>query len=194
MGGPSALLLAVKARRARAQQPAMPVIGFFGAASPAQFSDRIAAFRVGLKEEGFEEGRNVAFAFRWLGKDEGYDRMPALAAGLIDRRVAVIVAGGAAAAVAKAATATPPIVALSGGDPVKAGLVASLNRPGAIPTGVVVSPSRWGLSASSCCARWSQARNSSPFWSIRATGTLKPGPIPTRWRPPRARSASKYRS
>jgi ABC-type uncharacterized transport system substrate-binding protein len=138
LGGSAALLLAVKARRARAQQPAMPVIGFFGAASPGQFSDRIAAFRVGLKEEGFEEGRNVAFAFRWLGKDEGYDRMPALAAGLIDRRVDVIVAGGAAAAVAKAATATIPIVALSGGDPVKAGLVASLNRPGANLTGVAL--------------------------------------------------------
>jgi putative ABC transport system substrate-binding protein len=101
---------------ARTQQPAMPVIGFFGAGSPGPFSDRIAAFREGLKGEGFEEGRNVAFEFRWLGGD-GYDRLPALTAELVDRRVDVIVAGGRAAAAAKAATATIPIVALSGGDP-----------------------------------------------------------------------------
>jgi putative ABC transport system substrate-binding protein len=114
---------------ARTQQPErIPVIGFFGASAGP--SDRLAAFREGLKGEGFEEGHNVAFEFRWLGVD-GYNRLPALAAELVDRRVDVIIAGGAAAAVAKAATTTIPIVALSGGDPVKAGLVASLNRPGA---------------------------------------------------------------
>jgi putative ABC transport system substrate-binding protein len=119
---------------AAAQQPT-PVIGFLiGAGSPAAFADRIAAFREGLKDTGFVEGHNVAFDFRWGG--EAYDRIPALAAALVGRRVNVIVAGGGAAHPAKAATTTIPIVALSGGDPIKSGLVTSLNRPEGNITGV----------------------------------------------------------
>jgi ABC-type uncharacterized transport system substrate-binding protein len=121
----------------RAQQPAMPVIGFVSAGSPGPFSDRIGAFREGLRKEEFLEGRNVAFEFRWL-RGDAYERMPQLAAELVARRVDVIVAGGGAAAAAKAATATIPIVALSGGDPVDAGLTASLNRPEGNLTGVVL--------------------------------------------------------
>ena len=119
----------------RAQQ--LPIIGFVSAGSPGPFTDRVTAFRDGLKAIGFEEGRNVAFEFRWLGGDS-YERMPSLAADLVARRVNVIIAGGGAAAAAKQATATIPIVALSGGDPVKAGLVTSLNRPEANLTGVVL--------------------------------------------------------
>jgi putative tryptophan/tyrosine transport system substrate-binding protein len=122
---------------ARAQQAAGPVVGFVSAGSPGAFSDRIAAFREGLRKEEFLEGRNVAFEFRWLGGD-GYERMAQLAAELVARRVNVIVAGGGATAAAKAATTTIPIVALSGGDPVNAGLVASLNRPEGNLTGVVL--------------------------------------------------------
>jgi putative ABC transport system substrate-binding protein len=122
---------------ARGQKPAMPVIGFVSAGSPGPFTDRLGALRNGLKALGFEEGRNVAFEYRWLA-DAGYDHMSLLAADLVARRVNVIVAGGGAAAAAKQATTTIPIVALSGGDPIKAGLVASLNRPEGNLTGVVL--------------------------------------------------------
>ena len=119
-----------------AQQPAMPVIGFFSAGSPATrpWPEYTTAFRQGLQENGFVEGRNVAIEYRWA--EDHYDRLPALAAELVQRRVAVIAATPRTIFAAKALTSTIPIVFLSGNDPVRIGLVASLSRPGGNLTGV----------------------------------------------------------
>jgi putative tryptophan/tyrosine transport system substrate-binding protein len=121
---------------ARAQQPTMPVVGFLSAGSLQSDAFRVAAIQQGLKETGYVEGRNVAFEYRWA--EDHNERLPALAAELVRREVAVIVTiGGSTSAVAaKSATATIPIVSGIGADPVKLGLVASLNQPGGNITGV----------------------------------------------------------
>ena len=166
-------------RPLHAQQKAMPVIGWLGLGSPQAGGTRyvLAAFRQGLGEAGFVEGQNVAIEHRWA---EGqYDRLPALAAELVGRRVDVIVSNGGepVAAAAKTATSTIPIVSGFGGDPVEAGLPASLARPGGNLTGFTL------LTADLTAKRlelpyrcWSRASGRSRYWSTpairRASGSF----------------------
>jgi putative tryptophan/tyrosine transport system substrate-binding protein len=125
-----------------AQQPATPIVGFLRSTSLAPFQNLVVALGQGLKEAGFVEGQNVAIEYRYA--DNQIDRQPALVADLIRLPVAVIVVNSGAAFAAKAATTTIPIVAATGDDPVKSGLVASLNRPGGNITGVSFLTSQVG--------------------------------------------------
>ena len=135
---------------ARGQQPAVPVIGFLSGRAPEESAHLVEAYRRALKEGGFVEGQNVAIEFRWARGD--YGRLPALAADLVGRNVAVIsaVGGDPSPLAAKAASAAIPIIFNFGTDPVRAGLIASFNRPGGNATGISTSvnmmePKRLGL-------------------------------------------------
>src|SRR5215510_7620747 len=121
----------------RAQQPALPLVGFLSSASPEAFAPYLGAFRQGLEQAGLVEGRNFAIVYRWArGRD---DQLPALAAELVERKVAVIAASGEPAVMAaKAATSTTPIVFLIDGDPLRLGLVAGFHRPGSNLSGVTM--------------------------------------------------------
>ena len=134
--GGGGLLLAAKVKRARGQQPAMPVIGYLESRSPDGMTDRLRAFRQGLKDTGYVEGENVRIEYRWA--ENQVDRLPMLAAELVRQRVNVIATTGGVpvALAAKAATKTIPIVFGVSEDPVPFGLVASHNRPGGNATGV----------------------------------------------------------
>src|SRR5262249_22896710 len=172
---------------ANAQQP-IPVVGFLSGASPDAYpaTAYLAAFRQGLKESGFVEGQNVAVEYHWA--EEQYDRLPVLASYLVRRQVAVIAAGGTPALLAaKTATTTIPIIFSTTVDPVEAGFVVSLNRPGGNLTGWTILNIELGRNSWSCCTSWSQRRvplsclstPPIPFLPSQQQETYKQRPVPS---------------
>jgi putative tryptophan/tyrosine transport system substrate-binding protein len=151
---------------ARAQQPAMPVIGFLHPASPDANADRLRAFRLGLRDAGLVESHNVAIEYRWANNQ--IDRLPELAEELVGRQVAAIIAiSYPAALAAKRATTTIPIVFMAAEDPVKQGLVTSIARPGGNLTGVNFFARSWRPSGWNSCVSWCPKRPILPYLSIQ---------------------------
>ena len=157
---------------ARAQQPAMPVIGYLNNGSPESDASRLTGLRRGLSQTGYVEGRNLVIEYRWAGNQA--DRLPALAADLVQLSVSVIVSPGMVATLtAKAATTSIPIVFGIANDPVQFGLVASLNRPGGNLTGFNAFAVNSGPRGSRCCTSWCPALRRLAFLRTRTIRYLR---------------------